>query len=85
MYITEIASLREIGAGGRLWELHSAWAGEFQGAFSLVLTANIIGTRLIPEGYEVCLIFFRNWMKVAVKFSVQCLACSPMSNSGSLT
>lgn len=26
VYITEIVSLREIGAKGRFWGLHSAWA-----------------------------------------------------------
>ena len=54
VYISELVSWREIAAGGRFWELHSAWAWEFQGAFfffsSLVLTASIIGTLLIPEG-----------------------------------
>lgn len=51
VYITEIVSLKKIGGGGRFWELHSAWAREFQGGFSLVLKANIIGTQLIPEGH----------------------------------
>lgn len=50
VYITETVFLREIGAERRFWELHSAWAREFQGGFSLVLKANIIGTQLIPEG-----------------------------------
>lgn len=52
VYITELVSWREIAAGGRFWELHSAWTQEFQGAFFfflLVLTANIIGTLMIPE------------------------------------
>lgn len=33
VYITELISWREIAAGGRFWELHSAWTQEFQGTF----------------------------------------------------